>query len=63
MKESVYSSDLLDMKLSDISDLFLERLSESSNKCVKADIPGCNVKSGERFLLRVCLCYNDEVEE
>ena len=53
------SSDLLDMKLCDISDLFLDKLSESDSKCVKADLPGhCK---GERFVLRVCLCY--EVKE
>lgn len=55
MKDEIYSSDLLDMKLSEVSDLFLEKLSESDNKCVKVDLPGhCK---GERFVLRVCLCY------
>ena len=53
------SSDLLDTKLCDISDLFLDKLSESDSKCVKVDLPGhCK---GERFVLRVCLCY--EVKE
>ena len=55
----VYSSDLLDMRLCDVSDLFLEKLCESDKKCVKADIPGCNRKTDERFVLRVCLCYGD----
>ena len=62
MKDEVYSNDLLDMKLSDVSDLFLEKLEESGKKCCKVDLTGCNVKSGERFVLRVCLCY-DEVKE
>ena len=59
MKDEIYSSDLLDMKLSEVSDLFLEKLSESDNKCIKVDLPG-HCKS-ERFVLRVCLCYEDEV--
>ena len=59
MKDEIYSGDLLDMKLSDISDLFLDRLNDSDNKCVKVDLPGhCR---NERFVLRVCLCY--EVKE
>ena len=59
MTDNIYASDLLDMKLSDISDLFLDRLSESNKKCIKVDMPGhCK---DERFVLRVCLCY-DEVK-
>jgi hypothetical protein len=55
------SSDLLDMKLQDISDYFLDELEKSENKCVKVDLPGhCK---GERFVLRVCLCYDDEVKQ
>ena len=53
------SSDLLDMKLSSISDLFLDKLTDSDNKCVKVDLPGCNCKTNERFVLRVCLCYEE----
>jgi len=55
------SSDLLEMKLQDISDYFLDELEKSENKCIKVDLPGhCK---GERFVLRVCLCYDDEVKE
>lgn len=51
------SSDLLEMKLSDISDFFLGELIESGKKCIKADLPGhCK---NERFVLRVCLCKGD----
>ena len=60
MNDDIYASDLLDMKLSDISDLFLDRLTESDNKCVKVDLTGCNRKTDERFTLRVCLCYGDK---
>ena len=55
------SSDLLEMKLQDISDYFLDELEKSDNKCIKVDLSGhCK---GERFVLRVCLCYDDEVKE
>lgn len=57
MDSEIYSNDLLDMKLSDVSDLFLEKLTDSDSKCVKVDLPGCNRKANERFVLRVCLCY------
>lgn len=58
MNDDFYASDLLDMKLSDISDLFLDRLTESDKKCVKVDLPGhCR---NERFVLRVCLCYQGD---
>ena len=53
----VDSLDLLEMKLCDISDLFLEKLSESDNECIKVDLPGhCK---NERFVLRVGLCKGD----
>ena len=59
MDNEIYASDLLDMKLNDISDMFLEKMCETGKKCVKADLPGhCK---DERFTLRVCLCK--EVEE
>ena len=55
------SSDLLEMKLQDISDYFLDELEKSDNNCIKVDLFGyCK---GERFVLRVCLCYDDEVKE
>ena len=55
------SSDLLEMKLQDISDYFLDELEKSENKYIKVDLPGhCK---DERFVLRVCLCYDDEVKE
>lgn len=51
------SDELLKMKLEDISDLFLDRLTESDNNCIKVDLPGhCK---NERFVLRVCLCKGD----
>ena len=53
----VDSYDLLEMKLSDISDMFLEKLTESGKDCIKVDLPGhCK---NERFVLRVCLCKGD----
>lgn len=53
------SNELLKMELQDISDLFLEKLCESGKQCIKVDLPGCNVKSNERFILRVCLCKKE----
>jgi len=53
------SDDLLEMKLCDVSDLLLEKLCESGNDCIKADLPGCNVKSRERFVLSVILKKGD----
>ena len=51
------SLDLLEMRLCDISDLFLEKLSNDGTDCVKVDLPGhCR---NERFVLRVCLCKGD----
>ena len=55
--DMVDSYDLLEMKLSDISDMFLEKLTESGKDCIKVDLPGhCK---NERFVLRVCLCKGD----
>jgi hypothetical protein len=53
------SDELLEMKLCDVSDLLLEKLCESGNDFIKFDLPGCNVKSRERFVLRVMLCKGD----
>ena len=51
------ADELLDMKLNDISDLFLDKLSTDDTNCVKVDLPGhCK---NERFVLRVCLCKGD----
>ena len=56
----MYSDELLDMKLSEISDFFLGELMESGKKCIKADLPGhCK---NERFVLRVCLCKGDDLK-
>ena len=52
-------TDLLEMPLSDIADLFLEKLNESGKNCIKADLPGCERKTEEQFILRVCLCKNE----
>lgn len=52
------SSELLDMKLCDISDLLLSELSPG-NEFIKVDLPGCNVKSKERFVLTVSLRKGD----
>ena len=43
MKDDVYANDLLNMTLHEVSDLFLEKLCES----------------GDRFVLRVCLCKKE----
>ena len=57
----MYSSDLLEMKLQDISDYFLEELESSGENCIKADLPGhCK---NERFTLRVCLCKGDGLSD
>ena len=56
------STDFLKMKLEDISDYFLSELIESENNCIKAELPGCN-GIGERFVLRVCLCKGDGLDE
>ena len=53
------STDLLEMKLCDISDYFLSELIDSGKQCIKADLPGCYRKTDERFVLRVCLCKGD----
>ncbi len=55
----MYSNELLEMKLSDISDYFLSEIEESGKDCIKADLPGCNSKTKEKFVLRVCLCKGD----
>ena len=57
MEDEMYASDLLEMKLEDISDLFLDKLSDSGENCIKVDLPG-HCKS-EKFVLRVCLCKED----
>ena len=57
----VDSYDLLDMKLADISDLLLQRLCESGNDHIQVELPGCDVKNRERFVLTVSL-RKDEVE-
>lgn len=57
------SNDLLEMKLCDVSDLLLEKICESGKDCIKVDLPGCNVKTNERFVLRVCLCKGDGLSE
>ena len=53
------SDRLLEMKLADVSDLLLEKLCESGNDFIKFDLPGCNVKTKERFVLTVCLRKGD----
>ena len=61
MNDEIYASDLLEMKLEDISDLLLDRLNETGKNCVKADLEGCC--KGDKFTLRVCLCkggFDDE---
>jgi len=53
----MYSDELLEMKLCDISDYFLSEIEDSGKNCIKVDLPG-HCKS-ERFVLRVCLCKGD----
>ena len=61
MSKEMYASDLLEMKLCDISDLFLERLNTTDENCIKVDLPGhCK---NERFNLRVCLCKGDGLSD
>ena len=61
MSKEVYSSDLLDMRLCDISDLFLDKLNATDENCIKVDLPGhCK---NERFVLRVCLCKGDGLSD
>lgn len=61
MTDEMYARDLLEMKLCDISDMFLEKLTESDENCIKVDLPGhCK---NERFILRVCLCKGDGLSD
>lgn len=55
------SNEFLKMKLEDISDLFLDKLSESDENCIKVDLPGH--RKNECFVLRVCLCKGDGLSE
>jgi len=48
------TNELLEMKLKDISDLLLSELSPDKDM-IKCDLPGCNVKTRERFVLTVSL--------
>lgn len=48
-------SELLEMKLSDISDLLLERRCETGKDVAYVELDGCNIKSKERMRLTVCL--------
>ena len=57
----MHPSELLDMKLKDISDLFLDRLNETGENCTKADLEGCC--KNERFVLRVCLCKKEAIKK
>lgn len=54
------TDEFLGMKLEDISDLFLEKLTESDEKCIKVDIPGCS--ENQQFILRVCLCKDGDAK-
>lgn len=53
------SDELLEMKLNDISDLLLEKLCESGNNFITFNLPGCDIKTKERFVLTVCLRKGD----
>lgn len=56
----MHPSEFLDMKLKDISDLFLDRLNETGENYTKDDLEGCC--KGERFVLRVCLCKKKAIK-
>ena len=53
------STELLDMKLHDVSDVLLQELCERGVKGMKVDLPGRSVSDGKRMMLSVCL---NEVE-
>ena len=59
----VDSYDLLDMKLSDVSDLLLEKLCESGKDAVKVELPGCDLKTRERMKLVIFLVKGDDLDE
>ena len=48
-------SELLEMKLADVSDLLLERRSETGKDVAYVELDGCNLKTRERMRLTVCL--------
>ena len=59
----VLSSDLLEMKLHDVSDLLLERMCQEESDIVKCELPGFDVSTGERVKLVIFLCKDNEVKE
>ena len=53
-------SELLEMKLNDVSDLLLEHLCETGKDVSYFEIDGCNIKSKKRMRLCVSLRYIDD---
>ena len=56
----MYSDELLDMKLNEVSDLLLQKLCESGNDVIKVELPGCDMKTKEHMKLIIFLCKGDE---
>ena len=48
-------NDLLEMKLSDVSDLLLEHRTETGKDVAYVELDGCCLKTKERMRLTVCL--------
>ena len=55
----VLSSDLLEMKLHDVSDLLLERMCQEESDIVKCELLGNDISNGERMKLVIFLCKNE----
>ena len=56
-------TELLEMKLNDVSDLLLEHLGETGKDVAYFEIDGCSVKSRRRMRLTVSLSYLDDGED
>ena len=55
------SDELLEMKLAEISDLMLCKLTETGEDTFQVNLPGCNVKTKERFTLTVSLTKGENI--
>lgn len=50
-------SELLEMKLNDVSDLLLEHLCETGKEVAYVELEGCSIKERKRMKLCVSLRY------
>ena len=56
-------TEVLEMKLNDVSDLLLEHLCETGKEVAYFEIDGCNLKNRKRMRLCVSLRYIEEESE